>query len=94
MTTETVTPGLTPAQLGAIGKAHDDRVKRESRNPEGRPAARYKIRHTSTNGGRVTQRVSKGSLFPAVEALELLQLDETGEVEIEDRVLDCTWRLV
>lgn len=114
MTTNTVAPGLSSAQLNAIGKAHDARAKlvesvqehspqqanahgkaerAASRNPNGRPAADFKITLVTTNGGRKVQRVAKSYEEAVGYALWLLSLDETGEVEVEDRENEVTWRM-
>lgn len=123
MTTTTVEPGLSKAQLNAIGQAHDARVleekaeeagdrlmssvkrhspqkaniegkaKRASRNPEGRPAAEFKVTLITTNGARKVQRVATSYDEAVGHALWLLSLDETGEIEIEDRQNEVSWRM-
>lgn len=85
MTTETVTPGLSSAQFGAVGKA--------SRNPNGRPAADFKVTYVTVNGGTKVQRIAS-SYDEAVEhALWSLSRGETGEICIEDRKNEVTWRM-
>lgn len=79
----------SPQKANAAGKE-----KRASRNPNGRPPSRFKIRHTSTNGGKVRQTTALTYNAAMLAGLDFLQFDETGEVEIEDRELDATWRLV
>lgn len=68
--------------------------KAASRNPDGRPAAEFKIVLVTTNGAKKVQRVADSYEAAVGHALWLLSLDETGEVEIQDRENDVTWRMV
>lgn len=78
----------SPQKANKEGKA-----KRASRNPEGRPAADFKVTYLSVNGGKKVQRVASSYDEAAELGLGLLTLGETGEVTIEDRQNEVTWRM-
>lgn len=79
----------SPQKANEAGKE-----KRASRNPEGRPAANLKVTYTAVNGVAKKQRVAASYDEAVTVGLNMLALGELGEVEIEDRLNDVTWRMV
>jgi hypothetical protein len=78
----------SPQKANAEGKE-----KRASRNPDGRPAADFKVVMTTTDSKAKVQRVATSYEAAVGHALWLLSMDETAEIEIQDRVNDVTWRM-